>query len=56
MLTVGVENMHLAFRDLEGEVHVLNAHCQHLGANLSKGCVVEDGIQCPFHTQPWNGH
>lgn len=46
----------VAFRDLQGAVHVLNAHCQHLGANLSKGgCVVEDGIQCPFHGWVWNG-
>ncbi|MDT5391943.1 MAG: hypothetical protein QOE04_5584 [Mycobacterium sp.] len=46
----------VAFRDRQGAVHVLNAHCQHLGANLSKGgCVVEDGIQCPFHGWVWNG-
>ncbi|HEV7851225.1 MAG TPA: Rieske (2Fe-2S) protein, partial [Mycobacterium sp.] len=46
----------VAFRDHSGAVHVLNAHCQHLGANLSKGgCVVEDGIQCPFHGWVWNG-
>jgi phenylpropionate dioxygenase-like ring-hydroxylating dioxygenase large terminal subunit len=46
----------VAFRDLEGVVHVLDAHCQHLGANLAfGGCVVEDGIQCPFHGWVWNG-
>jgi len=44
------------FRDLDGVVHVLDAHCQHLGANLSRGgCVVEGGIQCPFHGWVWNG-
>lgn len=46
----------VAFRDLEGQVHVLDAHCQHLGANLAVGgCVVEGGIQCPFHGWVWSG-
>ena len=40
-----------------GGVSVLDAHCQHLGANLAfGGCVVEDGIQCPFHGWVWNGN
>ena len=44
------------FRDLDGAVRVLDAHCQHLGADLSHGgCVVEGGIQCPFHGWVWNG-
>jgi 3-ketosteroid 9alpha-monooxygenase subunit A len=46
----------VAFRDLDGTVNVLDAHCQHLGANLSVGgCVVEGGIQCPFHGWVWSG-
>jgi 3-ketosteroid 9alpha-monooxygenase subunit A len=46
----------VVFRDLDGVVHVLDAHCQHLGANLSRGgCVVEGGIQCPFHGWVWSG-
>ncbi len=44
------------FRARDGAVHVLDGHCQHLGANLAYGgCVVEDGIQCPFHGWVWNG-
>lgn len=44
------------FRGLDDAVHVLDAHCQHLGADLSHGgCVVEGGIQCPFHGWVWNG-
>lgn len=44
------------FRGQDGHAHVLDAHCQHLGANLAYGgCVVEDGIQCPFHGWVWNG-
>jgi phenylpropionate dioxygenase-like ring-hydroxylating dioxygenase large terminal subunit len=45
------------FRELDGRVSVLDAHCQHLGASLAHGgCVVEDGIQCPFHGWVWNGN
>jgi len=33
-----------------------NAHCRHLGADLSHGgCVVEGGIQCPLHGWVWSG-
>lgn len=43
------------FRSRTGELAVLNAHCQHLGANLAYGgCVIEDGIQCPFHGWVWS--
>ena len=46
----------VAFRDLNGAVRVLDAHCRHLGADLSHGgCVVEGGIQCPFHGWVWSG-
>lgn len=46
----------VAFRQLDGVVKVLDAHCQHLGASLAHGgCVVEEGIQCPFHGWVWNG-
>jgi 3-ketosteroid 9alpha-monooxygenase subunit A len=46
----------VAFRGKDGQAHILDAHCQHLGANLAVGgCVVEDGIQCPFHGWVWDG-
>jgi phenylpropionate dioxygenase-like ring-hydroxylating dioxygenase large terminal subunit len=46
----------VCFRTPDGKAHVLDAHCQHLGANLAfGGCVVEDGIQCPFHGWVWSG-
>jgi phenylpropionate dioxygenase-like ring-hydroxylating dioxygenase large terminal subunit len=46
----------VAFRQLDGMVSVLDAQCQHLGASLAHGgCVVEDGIQCPFHGWVWDG-
>jgi len=44
------------FRGTDGRVSVLQAHCEHLGANLAHGgCVVDSGIQCPFHGWVWNG-
>lgn len=46
----------VAFRNVDGTVNVLDAQCQHLGASLAHGgCVVEDGIQCPFHGWVWDG-
>lgn len=45
----------VAWRDRAGEVHVLDAYCQHLGANLAHGgCVTDDGIRCPFHGWTWD--
>ena len=46
----------VAFRDEEGEAHVLDAHCPHLGAHLAVGGRVEGrGIRCPFHAWLWDG-
>jgi 3-ketosteroid 9alpha-monooxygenase subunit A len=46
----------VVFRSLAGQVSVLDGHCRHLGASLAHGgCVVDDGIQCPFHGWVWNG-
>ncbi|EID11794.1 Rieske 2Fe-2S domain-containing protein [Mycolicibacterium phlei] len=46
----------VAFRNADGTVSVLDAHCEHLGASLAHGgCVVDDGIQCPFHGWVWDG-
>ena len=37
-----------AWRDHEGTVHLLDAYCQHLGANLAHGgCVVDSGTAVP---------
>jgi phenylpropionate dioxygenase-like ring-hydroxylating dioxygenase large terminal subunit len=37
------------YRDRDGEPHVLDARCPHLGADLSKGAVIGTNLRCPFH-------
>ena len=45
----------VAWRGASGQVTVMDAYCQHLGAHLGYGgTVVEDTIQCPFHGWQWN--
>jgi phenylpropionate dioxygenase-like ring-hydroxylating dioxygenase large terminal subunit len=39
----------VAYRTAAGEVSVLDANCAHLGADLGRGSIVGDAIQCPFH-------
>jgi nitrite reductase/ring-hydroxylating ferredoxin subunit len=44
------------FRDGEGEAHLLDAFCRHLGAHLGYGGRVDGkGIRCPFHAWLWDG-
>jgi phenylpropionate dioxygenase-like ring-hydroxylating dioxygenase large terminal subunit len=44
------------FRGEDGAPHVLDAHCQHLGANLAVGGKVEGAcIRCPFHGWRFEG-
>ncbi|XP_013921760.1 PREDICTED: cholesterol desaturase daf-36-like [Thamnophis sirtalis] len=44
------------FRGLDGEPHVLDAYCPHLGANLAiGGRVVDNCIECPFHGWIFSG-
>jgi aminopyrrolnitrin oxygenase len=39
----------VAFRARSGGIGVLDARCQHLGADLAQGRVVEECLECPFH-------
>ncbi|KAG0217994.1 hypothetical protein BGX33_008855 [Mortierella sp. NVP41] len=42
--------------ETDGEAHVLDAMCPHLGANIAIGGVVEgDGVRCPFHGWKFDG-
>ncbi|MBJ8344681.1 Rieske 2Fe-2S domain-containing protein [Antrihabitans sp. YC2-6] len=45
----------IAWRSATGEVAVMDAFCEHLGAHLGYGGHVEgDRIVCPFHGWEWN--
>lgn len=39
----------VAYRTPAGRPVILDARCAHLGADLGRGCIVDDSIQCPFH-------
>jgi aminopyrrolnitrin oxygenase len=39
----------VAYRTDAGQVVIMDGHCAHMRADLGKGKVVGDGIQCPFH-------
>jgi 3-ketosteroid 9alpha-monooxygenase subunit A len=44
----------VAYRGDDGTLHVLNAHCPHLGAHIGHGGRVKgDCIECPFHGWGW---
>jgi nitrite reductase/ring-hydroxylating ferredoxin subunit len=46
----------IAFRGEDGEAHVFDAHCPHLGAHLGYGGqVVSDRLRCPFHSWEFDG-
>ncbi len=44
----------VAFRAASGRVAVLDAHCAHLGADLSAGDVIGESLRCPFHSWQYN--
>ena len=45
----------VAFRDDEGEAHVLADTCVHRGGSLSRGKVVNGRVACPYHGWQFGG-
>ncbi len=45
----------VVWSDTQGELHVLDGFCRHMGGNLTKGTVKGDEIACPFHDWRWGG-
>lgn len=43
----------VAFQGEDGQVHILNAYCPHMGADLSIGEIKGNTIECPFHHWRW---
>lgn len=46
----------IAWRSMSGQVTVMDAYCEHLGAHLGHGGTVDGEIvRCPFHGWEWDG-
>ncbi|MFR9731167.1 Rieske 2Fe-2S domain-containing protein [Saccharopolyspora sp. MS10] len=45
----------VVFQSGDGELHVLDAYCRHMGGDLSQGSVKGDAVACPFHDWRWSG-
>lgn len=43
------------FRGENNEVYAVDGRCPHLGADLSRGCVIGNNLQCEFHHWVFNG-
>jgi phenylpropionate dioxygenase-like ring-hydroxylating dioxygenase large terminal subunit len=43
----------LVYRDLEGQAHVTDDRCPHLGSDLALAQVTTDGLRCSFHGWCW---
>lgn len=41
------------YRGLDGTLRALDRACGHLGADLARGTVVDDGLRCAFHAWCW---
>lgn len=39
--------------DKDQAIHVLDAYCPHMGADLTRGKVEDDSLRCPFHGWRW---
>ena len=45
----------VVWADSQGEIHVLDGYCRHMGGDLTQGTVKGDEVACPFHDWRWGG-
>ena len=43
----------VVWSDTQGDLHVLDGYCRHMGGDLTQGTVKGDEIACPFHEWRW---
>ncbi len=43
----------VAYRGADYQVHILDAYCPHMGADMAKGTVEGNNLVCPFHHWQW---
>jgi phenylpropionate dioxygenase-like ring-hydroxylating dioxygenase large terminal subunit len=51
-ISIGAREI-VVYRSLAGSVHAIEPSCAHLGADLGRGCVVQQGLRCGFHCWIW---
>ena len=54
---LGVDSFPLrlvVWRGIDKKINALNAYCPHMGADLSCGKLVQEGLICPFHGWRWD--
>ncbi|GAB3625611.1 3-ketosteroid-9-alpha-hydroxylase [Pandoraea terrae] len=43
----------VVFQGEEGQLHILDGYCPHMGADLSQGCIEGNMVICAFHGWSW---
>lgn len=45
----------VVFADSNGDLHILDGYCRHMGGDLTQGTIKGDEVACPFHDWRWGG-
>jgi 3-ketosteroid 9alpha-monooxygenase subunit A len=45
----------VVFADSNGDPHILDGYCRHMGGDLTQGTIKGDEVACPFHDWRWGG-